>query len=977
MGTLFDLEFDQFADEQGGAAARLRKARYLAAMVELRDQEGMSTVLAGLSSPGGGVAVEAASQEDGTSAPTESSVWLEAGRKLAAASFADFADPLFAAEVTELNAVLFLRETATLEAIAAGAASMGQNRGAASPPAVAPAANGIPQSQGVPPLVPPQAPTPPDLPLGELPSGGDFSALTLLEDENHPPVAANDSGSGLEDTPITVNVVANDSDPDGNHVFVTAFALIPGQPLHGEITFTATSVTFTPEANWSGSTSFYYQIKDGHFNTDGVPDRVGEAWGTVSVTVNAVNDFPQARQDLATTAQATPVTINVLANDSDAEGAVMLISVDSTSWGEGEIENNYDGTVTYTPAHSHGSGGEVTGFTGFDLFAYRIMDQTGNMANGSVKVYVSDPEEDDAPWPRNDQATANEDTPLVIAVLANDYDAEGPLVLDSVDAASAGGGVVVNNLDGSVTYTPPQDFSGDDYFCYVVRDNGEQLAGAYVTLQVLPANDAPEAVDDVGYVLREESLSIFVVGNDWDVDNIDAVEPQDLIVTDVTQPAWGSVWFDDESVTYIANESFPGEEDVFQYTLLDGHGAAATATVTISDPRVNLRIHDGLKGSAVPDPVEMTRGAFTVANLNDTDADGVKDSQDQSVLRTVPNRGEDEKDLMELRVFIPATDREGSVTLDVPPSVRLWKLSYKDTECPKAGGVYSIPAEQFSPYSANAYYYWAYVEATAASPLDPRDIVITADYRGTQDSVAATAVWVDIPPTQGASVEDSTKSAQQVLSEFPWSTMPDDVKGYVTQEDGTGLLPWNPAPLGGMQNGIVMQFQVNPYRIVYEPERIVFFDITQRVECNYWILREDGSERKFRTTRWSANPDLSNDDVIGDPPYPESNEPDQPGRMFFYDAPGYLNLGIEPTDGRYVSRANFETFVRVSVGSDVNGNGLLGTRASDKFLWHSRDEWVKIDAGLGLWDRTSWIENDRNDIGQVPTPHISLGSTWQ
>jgi len=300
---------------------------------------------------------------------------------------------------------------------------------------------------------------------------------------------------------------------------------------------------------------------------------------TVSVTVAPVDDWPQARQDYAVTAEGTSVTIDLLANDSDAEGAVTLVYVQPTTSGGGTVVDNGDGTATYTPWYWEWEyQGQVFGwgFTGFDSFSYQIQDTTGNAASSSVTVYVTSDDWDDPPWARNDEATTDEDTSATIDVLGNDFDAEGPVTLTGVSSTSMAGGTVSDNGDGTVTYTPAQDFCGFDYLSYSIEDSQGAATWASVNLTVEPVNDPPVAENDLAYTGQDCAVTVYVLNSDSDV------EQTQLIVADAGGATNGSLWFNSTGVTYTPDPSFVSGTDTFSYTVKDGQGGADTATVTIT-----------------------------------------------------------------------------------------------------------------------------------------------------------------------------------------------------------------------------------------------------------------------------------------------------------------------------------------------------------------------------------------------------------
>src|SRR5207248_361057 len=128
---------------------------------------------------------------------------------------------------------------------------------------------------------------------------------------NEPPVADNDSGT-THASPITVDVLANDSDPDGDTLSVTSV----GTPQHGTAADNGDgTVTYTPNAGTpAGTDGFSYAISDGHGGTS-----------SATVTITSTNQPPVAVNDSAG-AHAGPVTVNVLANDSDPDGDALTVT---------------------------------------------------------------------------------------------------------------------------------------------------------------------------------------------------------------------------------------------------------------------------------------------------------------------------------------------------------------------------------------------------------------------------------------------------------------------------------------------------------------------------------------------------------------------------------------------------------------------------------------------------------------------------
>jgi hypothetical protein len=238
------------------------------------------------------------------------------------------------------------------------------------------------------------------------------------------------------------------------------------------------TITYTPGTGYTGSDSFKYTIRDSAGK---------KATGTVSVTVQ--NRPPVAAADSAATDADTPVTIPVLANDSDPDGHPLKINA-VTQPANGMVVINPDKTVTYTPA---------PGFTGSDGFTYTVGDGRGGTAQGTVTVTVRNR----PPVAGADSAATDANTPVDVPVLANDNDPDGhPLTVTAV--MQPGHGTAVRNPDNSVTYAPAAGFSGSDGFGYTVADGRGGTAQGMVTVTVQglgePFSDGTFFTDGTGWL---------------------------------------------------------------------------------------------------------------------------------------------------------------------------------------------------------------------------------------------------------------------------------------------------------------------------------------------------------------------------------------------------------------------------------------------------------------------------------------------
>ena len=192
---------------------------------------------------------------------------------------------------------------------------------------------------------------------------------------NHPPVANADSATVAEDGSVDVDVLANDTDVDGNTLSLTGV----GAASHGATSVVAGKARYVPAANYNGSDSFSYTVSDG----------TATSTGAVSITVTSVNDVPTAAAKSAITTTGTPVTITLdgtdvetceltfSITDSPLNGSLGSIAGQACSPGSPNADH---ATVTYT---SNG------GFVGNDQFTYRVADGSGGSTTATVSIAVN------------------------------------------------------------------------------------------------------------------------------------------------------------------------------------------------------------------------------------------------------------------------------------------------------------------------------------------------------------------------------------------------------------------------------------------------------------------------------------------------------------------------------------------------------------------------------------------------------------
>jgi hypothetical protein len=462
------------------------------------------------------------------------------------------------------------------------------------------------------------------------------------------PVAVDDGGVGFvtsEDVSFTTaDVTANDSDVD-DAVVASSVAVVTSV-AHGALVDNGDGTfTYTPDPEFFGVDSFTYSITD--------PNGAVSAPATVSIAVVVVNDAPVAVDDggvgFVTSEDVSFRTGDVTANDSDLDHAVVRSSVAVvSSVSDGVLVNEGDGTFTYSPGPE---------FFGTDSFTYTITDGAGAVS-AAATVTITVASENDAPVAGDDGGvgfdTAEEVAFTTADVTVNDSDADHPVVASSVAVVSSvSDGVLVNNGDGTFTYTPDPDFFGADSFTYKITDPaGAVSAPATVALSVSSVNDAPEAADDdgVGFATTEDTAftTADVTANDSDVDH-PVVASSVAVVSSVTDGVL--VNEGDGTFTYTPDPDFFGT-DSFAYTISDPAGAvSAPATVSLGvaptyDPPVanddTLTVDPGASATTVDLRLNDSNpdgGPLTVEQVNDGTNGTVLDNGDGTVTYTHDGSG--------------------------------------------------------------------------------------------------------------------------------------------------------------------------------------------------------------------------------------------------------------------------------------------------------------------------------------------------
>ncbi|CAH9056592.1 hypothetical protein PSECIP111951_01492 [Pseudoalteromonas holothuriae] len=288
----------------------------------------------------------------------------------------------------------------------------------------------------------------------------DPSGVGVFLSDNQIPVANADTFSMQWNSSAVIDVLENDTDADGD-----TLTIAQASAQFGVVEVTAEQqLRFTPAANFVGEDVISYSITD---------SQGGTSFSTVTVTVVG-NQAPVAQNDSAQTANRSLVVIDVLANDSDAEGDELTITQASASNGDTFI--NEGKSISYVPN---------AGFAGEDMVMYRISDGKGGVGEAMVVVTVA---ENMPPEANPNRTSVDYESTVLIDVLSNDSDPESDTLTLTLATADVGAVTIMDN--GLLRYTPKSGYVGMDTITYTVQDEFGAQAIGVVSVQVTkPVSD--------------------------------------------------------------------------------------------------------------------------------------------------------------------------------------------------------------------------------------------------------------------------------------------------------------------------------------------------------------------------------------------------------------------------------------------------------------------------------------------------------
>lgn len=339
---------------------------------------------------------------------------------------------------------------------------------------------------------------------------------------------------------------------------------------------------------------------------------------TLALVINtapiAVNDTVFFNEDTMSAG------INVLVNDLDVNIDTTSISlVPTTGTFNGVVDSISNGVIYYTPN---------TNFNGIDSVDYRVCD-LGGLCD-TARVYLNINPVIDTIVALNDTLNITEDDPLTnILVIANDTDADGDLDPTTISIITgAANGISNVQLNGSIDYTPNQDFNGTDTVFYRICDSNPICDSAHLFINVAPLDDNPVAINDTIFVSQGGGGTSAVYLNDTDVDgDLDQNSVINLSGTTVNGASASNTGTGFVNVDYSGVPAFVGWDSV-QYQICDGQPICVTAWLLVNVSNGNPPIA-GTDSLVI---TEDTTFAGINVTLDDTDPDGNLDTSTVAIL---------------------------------------------------------------------------------------------------------------------------------------------------------------------------------------------------------------------------------------------------------------------------------------------------------------------------------------------------------
>lgn len=387
-----------------------------------------------------------------------------------------------------------------------------------------------------------------------IPSKCDTAFIFLvINPVNDKPIAIDDNYIINEDIDSCFLVLLNDSDVEG---IINITAIISG-PSKGIANIVSNKICYFPNDNFNGRDTLLYVITD----NSGAKDTA-----EVIIQLIAVEDAPNALDDNTSTNEDTPVCVNVLSNDVEVDGDILVVSsaFDGPKNGTVSIIGNQ---VCYSPNLN---------FNGKDTIKVIVCDNKFNGKCDTSSLFITVNPINDKPVAVDDGVITSEDVQSCTSVLLNDFDVDGDAIVITNITNPKNGTITI--LNGLFCYTPNANFQGLDTVRYIICENkiNALCDTAIVAINVNSVNDPPIANNDNITTNEDIAACTNILTNDSDLDG-DAI-----VISSITNPKSGTIFLNNGVLCYTPNPNFNGK-DTITYILCENvnNGLCDTAKVFI------------------------------------------------------------------------------------------------------------------------------------------------------------------------------------------------------------------------------------------------------------------------------------------------------------------------------------------------------------------------------------------------------------
>ena len=457
--------------------------------------------------------------------------------------------------------------------------------------------------------------------------GGKSSAevlLTVIDEVVEPiHISVNDEYQLDEDEVVNIDtpgIFINDKGDDNSQ-----WTLSIVQPvISGKLELMGSGAfRYFPKENYYGQDYFIYQMQ----NTAGF-----KSAAFVKIDIFPVNDPPYTQNDTVFTMPGIATSVAALQNDYDVDNDLINVSINILKNPENGIvyTNNELKLFVYT---------SNLGFEGQDYFTYQLVDINGGVSNIS-KVSVNVSKENNQPIANDDVVNTDQGESIEISILDNDIAVGHDIDKSSVKIVSEPkyGQISYSAETKSAIYIPNFNYFGTDSFTYSFKDLAGNVSNiASVSIVITKQNSPPIAADDNYKVQPNQSVTMNVLINDFDEDDI--IDISSLIIQD--EPNFGLLSFVSPGILEYTNTNSNTEFDVFTYQVSDGFGAVSNeAKVSIEIAAIqtkpiaqndelstyknesvafNILENDDFRGQALGDPpviimTQASNGVIEVLN---------------------------------------------------------------------------------------------------------------------------------------------------------------------------------------------------------------------------------------------------------------------------------------------------------------------------------------------------------------------------